>query len=169
MVNAWFHVDIRHMCDHRVDASMNTMKIPNMVHTMVGWTEMSPWMSSRNWSGSSCMLRCEGLKIGFPVVAHEVHTHFSEGIWTRGSCDQWNCFICNMFYGLDARVVQSKRQRVYFFKYLFLIHQIVSRRNLYIELKNSQDWNLSQIYRTHTILFISKCWCNIYNNINGHE
>jgi hypothetical protein len=34
MVNAWFRVDIRHTCDYRVDASMNTMKIPNMVHTM---------------------------------------------------------------------------------------------------------------------------------------
>jgi hypothetical protein len=117
-------------------------KIPNMVHTLVGWTQMSPWMSSRNWSGSSCMLRCEGLKIGFPVVAHEVHTHCSEGIWTRASCDQWNWFICNMCYGLDVRVVQSKRWRGYFFKYLFLIHRIVSRRNLYIELKDFQDWKI---------------------------
>jgi hypothetical protein len=114
MVNAWFRVDIRHTCDHRVDASMNTMKIPNMVHTMVEWIQMSPWMSSRNISGSNCMLRCEGLKTGFPVMAHEVHTKSSEGIWTRASCDKWNCFICNMFYGLDARVIQSKRWRGYF-------------------------------------------------------
>jgi hypothetical protein len=153
--------------DHRVDAS--TMKIHNMVHTMVGRTQMSPWMSSRNVSGSNCILRCEGLKISFPTVAYEVHTKSSEGIWTRACFDQWNCFICNMFYRLDARVVQSKQQRVYFFKYLFLIHRIASHRNLYIELKNFQDWNISRIYRTHTILFISKCWCNIYALLQQHQ
>jgi hypothetical protein len=29
LAKAWFHIDNRHMCDHQVDASINTMKYLN--------------------------------------------------------------------------------------------------------------------------------------------
>jgi hypothetical protein len=66
------HVDNRHMCDHRVDASISTMKYLN--DPLIGFIgpHMSPCILSRNFSGSICILRGEGLKINF-LVAHVVH------------------------------------------------------------------------------------------------
>jgi hypothetical protein len=65
-------VSIIDMCDHRVDASINTMKYLN--GPLIGCIRphMSPCILSRNLSGSVCILRGEGLKINF-LVAHVVH------------------------------------------------------------------------------------------------
>ena len=70
---AWFRVDNRHTWNHHMDATIRTIKYLNGPDK--GWMgpQISPWMRSRNFSGSAFILRCEGLKINFPV-AHEVHT-----------------------------------------------------------------------------------------------
>jgi hypothetical protein len=72
LANAWFRVDNKHTCDHRVDASINTMKYVN--GPLIGCIRphMSLGILSINFSGSVCILREEGLKINFPV-AHAVH------------------------------------------------------------------------------------------------
>jgi hypothetical protein len=72
LANARFRVDNRHMCDHRVDASINTIKYMN--DPLIGCigSHMSPYIISRNFSGFVCILRGECLKINFPV-AHVVH------------------------------------------------------------------------------------------------
>jgi hypothetical protein len=72
LANVWFHVDNRHTCDHRVDASINIMKYLN--GPLIGYigSHMSPCIISRNFNGLVCTLRGEGLKINFPVV-HAVH------------------------------------------------------------------------------------------------
>jgi hypothetical protein len=72
LANTWFHVDNRHMCDHRVDASINTVKYPNGPHIDYIGPHMSLCILSRNLSGSVCILRGEGIKINF-LVAHDVH------------------------------------------------------------------------------------------------
>jgi hypothetical protein len=68
LAKAWFHVNNRHMCDHRVDASINTMKYLN--DPLIGWIgpHMFPCILLRNFSGSVCILRGEGLKINFPIT-----------------------------------------------------------------------------------------------------
>jgi hypothetical protein len=60
------------MCDHRVNASISTMKYLN--DPLIGCIEphMSPYIVSRNFSDSVCILRGEGFKINFPV-AHVMH------------------------------------------------------------------------------------------------
>jgi hypothetical protein len=60
------------MCDHRVDASINTMKY--LSDPLIGCIgpHMSPNILLRNFSGLVCILRGEGLKINFSV-AHVVH------------------------------------------------------------------------------------------------
>jgi hypothetical protein len=72
LANAWFCVDNRHMCDHLVDASINTMKYLNGPFIGCIGPHMSPCILSRNFSGYVCILRGEGLKINFSV-AHVVH------------------------------------------------------------------------------------------------
>jgi hypothetical protein len=69
---ACFHVDKRRTWDHLVDASIRAMKYLNGPDK--GWMgpQMSPWIRSRNFNGSACILRCDGLKINFPF-AHDVH------------------------------------------------------------------------------------------------
>jgi hypothetical protein len=68
LANAWFHVNNRHTCDHRVDTSINTMKYPNDPHNGCIRPQMSPWILSRNFSGFVCILRGECLKINFSVA-----------------------------------------------------------------------------------------------------
>jgi hypothetical protein len=72
LVKAWFRVDNRHMCDHQVDVSISTMKYMNGPLIGCIGPHMSPCIISRNFCGSICILRGEGLKINFPV-AHAVH------------------------------------------------------------------------------------------------
>jgi hypothetical protein len=72
LAKAWFRVDNRHMCDHRVDASISTMKHLNGPLVGCIGPHMSPGILLRNFNGSVCILRGEGLKINFPV-AHAVH------------------------------------------------------------------------------------------------
>jgi hypothetical protein len=72
LAKAWFCVDKRHMCDHRVDASIKTMKYLNGPLIGCIGPHMSHCIFLRNFSGSVCILRGEGLKINFPV-AHTVH------------------------------------------------------------------------------------------------
>jgi hypothetical protein len=69
---AWFSVDNRHTCDHRVDALINTIKYLN--DPLIGCIgpHMSPCILSRNFSGLVCILRCDCLKINF-LAAHAVH------------------------------------------------------------------------------------------------
>jgi hypothetical protein len=140
---AWFHVDKRHTWDHLVDASIRTMKYLNGPNKVWMGPQMPPWMLSRNFSGSARILRCDGLKINFPV-AHEVHTKYEDSgnflsliqcplellmIFLiipmpgclRRSCQVLNAstfwknhFVCNMWYEFDVCVVQSRRQRRHF-------------------------------------------------------
>jgi hypothetical protein len=72
LAKSWFHIYNRHTCDHLVDASINTMKYLN--GPLIGCIRphMSPYILLRNFSGSVCILRGEGLKINFPV-AQVVH------------------------------------------------------------------------------------------------
>jgi hypothetical protein len=70
--NAWFRVDNRHTCGHRVDVSINTIKYLNNPHNSCIGQQMSHWILSRNFSGSVCILRGEGLKINFSIT-HVVH------------------------------------------------------------------------------------------------
>jgi hypothetical protein len=72
LAKAWFRVNNKHTCDHRVDVSINTMKYLNDPHNGCIRPQMSPWILSRKFSGFLCILRGEGLKIIFPV-AHAVH------------------------------------------------------------------------------------------------
>jgi hypothetical protein len=60
------------MCDHRVDASINTIKYLNGQHDGCIGPHISPCIILRNFSGSVYILRGEGLKINFSV-AHIVH------------------------------------------------------------------------------------------------
>jgi hypothetical protein len=69
LAKAWFRVDKRHACDYRVDALINTMKYLNVPLLGCIGPHMSPFILSRNFSGSVCILRGEGLKINF-LVAH---------------------------------------------------------------------------------------------------
>jgi hypothetical protein len=73
LAKTWFRVDIKHTCDHLVDALINTMKYLN--DPLIGCIgpHMSPYILSKNFSGSVCILRGEGLKINFPI-AQAVHT-----------------------------------------------------------------------------------------------
>jgi hypothetical protein len=72
LAKSWFRVDKRNTCDHRVDASINTMKY--LTGSLIGCIgpHMSPYILSRNFSGSICILRGEDVKINFPV-AHALH------------------------------------------------------------------------------------------------
>jgi hypothetical protein len=72
LANAWFHVDNRHTCGHRIDASINSIKYLN--GPLIVWIgpHMSSCIFSRNFSGSVCILIGEGLKINF-LVAHVMH------------------------------------------------------------------------------------------------
>jgi hypothetical protein len=72
LANAWFRIDNRHTCDHRVDTSINIMKYLNGPHDGCIGPQMSPCILSRNFSGSICILRGEGIKINF-LVAHVMH------------------------------------------------------------------------------------------------
>jgi hypothetical protein len=72
LANPWFCVNNRHTCDHRVDVLINTMKYLNDPHDGCIGPHISPYILSRNFSGSVCILRGEGLKINFHV-AHAVH------------------------------------------------------------------------------------------------
>jgi hypothetical protein len=72
LANSWFHVDYRHTCDNRVVASINTTKYLNGPLIGCIGPHTSPCIFSRNFSGSVCILRGEGLKINF-LVAHAVH------------------------------------------------------------------------------------------------
>jgi hypothetical protein len=72
LANAWFPVDNRHICDHLVDTSINTMKYLNGPLIGCIGPHMSPYILSRNFSGSVRILRGNGLKINFPV-AQVVH------------------------------------------------------------------------------------------------
>jgi hypothetical protein len=65
-------VDNRHICDHLVDASISTMKyLSGPLIDCIG-PHISPCILLRNFSGSVCILRDEGLKINFSI-AHVVH------------------------------------------------------------------------------------------------
>jgi hypothetical protein len=68
LAKTWFRIDNRHTCDHLVDASINTMKYKH--GPLIGYIgpHMSPCILLRNFSGSVCILRGEGLKINFPVA-----------------------------------------------------------------------------------------------------
>jgi hypothetical protein len=59
-------------CDHRVDASINTIRYLNGPLIGCIGPHLSLCIFSRNFSGSVCILRGEGLKINFPV-AHVMH------------------------------------------------------------------------------------------------
>jgi hypothetical protein len=72
LANAWFCVDNRHMCNHQVDVSINTTKYLNGPLISCIGPHMSPYILSRNFSGSVCILKGEGLKINFPVT-HAMH------------------------------------------------------------------------------------------------
>jgi hypothetical protein len=73
LVKAWLQVDIKHTWDHLVDASIKTMNYLKGPHNGCMGPQISPWMHSRNLSGSAWILSGEGRKIKFPI-AHEVHT-----------------------------------------------------------------------------------------------
>jgi hypothetical protein len=62
------YVDNRHTCDQLIDASINIMKHLN--DPLIGCIRphMSHYIISRNFSGSVCILRGEGLQINFPVL-----------------------------------------------------------------------------------------------------
>jgi hypothetical protein len=88
---AWFHVNNRHTCDHRVDASINTMKYLNSPHNGCIGPQISPWILSSNFSGSVCILRGEGLKINF-LVAHVVYMKSEVyEIWLLLNYALYNC------------------------------------------------------------------------------
>jgi hypothetical protein len=72
LANAWFRVDNRHACDHRVDVSINTMKYMNGPLIGCMGPHMSPCILLRNFSGYVYILRGEGLKINFSI-AHVMH------------------------------------------------------------------------------------------------
>jgi hypothetical protein len=72
LANAWFCVDKRHTFDHLVDASIKTIKYLNGHDNGFIGPKISPWIHSRNLSGSSLILIGDGLKINFPV-AQVVH------------------------------------------------------------------------------------------------
>jgi hypothetical protein len=72
LAKAWFYVDNRHTCVHLVDASINTIKYLNGPLIGCIGPHMSPYILLRNFSGSICIMRGEGLKINFPV-AQAVH------------------------------------------------------------------------------------------------
>jgi hypothetical protein len=65
LAKTWFRVGNSHICDHLVDASINTMKYLN--DSLIGCIRphMSPCIHSRNFSGSVFILRGE--------VAQAVH------------------------------------------------------------------------------------------------
>jgi hypothetical protein len=71
LANAWLRVDSKHTCDHLVDASISTMKCMNDPKVGVIGPHISPWILSRNLSGSALILRYDGLKISY-LVAHAV-------------------------------------------------------------------------------------------------
>ena len=58
----------RDMWDQHVDVSINTMKYLNGPDN--GWIgpQISPWILSRNFSGSTWILKYDGLKSNFPVA-----------------------------------------------------------------------------------------------------
>jgi hypothetical protein len=72
LAKAWFYVDNKHTCDHLIDALINTTKYLNSPLIGCIGPYMSPCILSRNFSGSVCILRGEGLKINF-LVAQAVH------------------------------------------------------------------------------------------------
>jgi hypothetical protein len=72
LAKAWFYVDNKHTCDHLIDASINIMKYLNGPLIDCIGSHMSPYILSKNFSGSVCILRGEGLKINF-LVAQDVH------------------------------------------------------------------------------------------------
>jgi hypothetical protein len=73
LAKAWLHVDSKHMWDHLIDVSTRTMKYLNGPDNGCMGPHMSPWIHSRNLSGSTWILSDEGLKISFPIT-HEVQT-----------------------------------------------------------------------------------------------
>jgi hypothetical protein len=75
LAKEWFCVDNRHICDHRVDVSINIMKYLNGPHNGCIGPQISPWILLKNFSGFICILRGEGLKINFSV-AHAVHIKY---------------------------------------------------------------------------------------------
>jgi hypothetical protein len=72
LAKVWFRVDNKHTCDHHVDVSISTMKYLNGPLIGCIGPHMSPCILSRNFSGSVCILKGEGLKINFSV-AHAMH------------------------------------------------------------------------------------------------
>jgi hypothetical protein len=71
LAKSWFRVDKRQTCDHRLDASINTIKYLDDPHDGCIRPQMSPFILSRNFSGSICILRGEAFKI----VGFKDHKH----------------------------------------------------------------------------------------------
>ena len=59
-----FWLDIKHICDHLLDASIKTMKYLNGVGGVMG-LHMSPWIHSKN-VGDLTPTLVDGLIINFP-------------------------------------------------------------------------------------------------------
>jgi hypothetical protein len=72
LAKAWLRVDSRHTCDYRVDASIRIMKYLNGLDNSCIGPQIYPLILSRNLSGSTLILRGDGLTINFPV-AQAVH------------------------------------------------------------------------------------------------
>jgi hypothetical protein len=76
------------MCDHLVDASIKTIKYLNGPDNDFIGLQISPWIHSRNLSGSTLILTGDDLKINFPV-AQAVHIKFEDlGNLAELNCDQ---------------------------------------------------------------------------------
>ena len=74
--NAWFLLERRHTWLHFVEALIITMKYRNGPDRWLIGPQISPWILSRNDSGSSLTFSFEGLVISFPL-AHAMHTKSS--------------------------------------------------------------------------------------------
>jgi hypothetical protein len=53
LAKAWLRFDSRHTCDHRMDASIKTMKYMNNPDNGCIGPQISPLILSRNLSGST--------------------------------------------------------------------------------------------------------------------
>lgn len=135
LANAWFRVDRRHTCDHRVDASIRTMKYQKGPDN--GWMgpQISPWIRSRNWSGSTCILRCEGLKISFPV-AQDVHT----------KSEDWGNFDSSKLWPMELLVI-------------FLIIPIPRWPR-----RSCQVWNALTFWKITLYATCPRVWCTYSTN-----
>jgi hypothetical protein len=89
LTKAWFCVDNKHTCDHLVDALIKTIKYLNGPLVGCIGPHMSPCILSRNFSGSVCILRGEGLKINFNVaqVVHIKNQMFWEICLSYAPCN----------------------------------------------------------------------------------